>query len=191
MSAVNAPIPIGVIDNVVVLRWPAEREEVDRLTQRGIPRLLLVAPGAPPPPSVSCLEDWVRLPAADGDVQARLEALLYRASRHPSVPELDGYGQLSFRGQRVFLSPTDERAIPPLVASFERAVSEHELERAVWFDDGNPSKLRVHVSRLRKRIAPLELEITAVRNYGYRMHGRNLPADSQVPVRDPLPNRHT
>ncbi len=176
MSTGNAPFGSWTNADVVVLRYPEQRAEVERLTLLSVPRLLLVEPGAPPPASVSCLEDWVRMPAADTDVWARLEGLVHRAREHPAVPSLDGHGQLSFRGRRVFLSPTDERIAAALVAAFDHGVAEAELLRDVWPHGGHHGQLRVEVSRLRKRIAPIGLGITAIRGFGYRLHGA-LPAE--------------
>ncbi len=176
MSTADAPLGYWINQDVVILRWPEQRAEADRLAQLAVPRLLLVEPGAPPPGTVSCLEDWVRMPVDDGDVRARLETLVHRAGEHPAVPSLDGHGQLSFRGQRVVLSPLDERIAAILVAAFDRGVAEADLLRDVWPNGGHAGKLRVHISRLRKRIAPIGLRIKAIRSFGYRLHGPN-PAD--------------
>lgn len=155
--------------DVVMLRWPEQRGEAERLAALTVPCLLLVEPGAQPPTASSCLEDWIRLPADDVDVRARLHALVHRAERHPSVPALDGHGQLTFRGRTAYLSPTDERIARVLVDAFDQAVPEAALLRDMD-DDASATKLRVHVSRLRKRVDPIGLEITAIRNFGYRIH---------------------
>jgi hypothetical protein len=156
--------------DVVVVRWPEQRADAQRLARLDRPHLLLVEPGVAPPELTSCLADWIRLPADDGDVRARLAALAVRASHHPQHPTVDGFGELSYAGRRVFLSPIDLRLAELLVASFDRGVSEKELFADLWEGEGEPSKVRVHVSRLRKRIEPLGLEITSIRGFGYRMH---------------------
>ena len=56
--------------DVVVVRWPDEQPRLERLRSAGTPRLLLVAPEAPPPVPLDPLEDWVRLPADDRDLRA-------------------------------------------------------------------------------------------------------------------------
>jgi DNA-binding response OmpR family regulator len=73
----------------------------------------------------------------------------------------------------VFLSPIDQRLAALLVASFDRGVNEKELFARVFDSEGEPSKVRVHISRLRKRIEPLGLEITSIRGIGYRLHAAN------------------
>src|SRR5690242_13702649 len=96
-SAINA-----ASDDVVVVRWPEQRADVERLTRLHRPHLLLVEENEPPPVIEGCLADWIRLPAADADVRARLVALAARAKEHPSVPIVDEYGEISFRGKRAF-----------------------------------------------------------------------------------------
>jgi hypothetical protein len=156
--------------DVVVVRWPEQHADAERLARLEQPHLLLVEPGVAPPELDSCLADWIRLPADDIDVRARLSALAARAVQHPSVPALDEYGELSYGGQRVFLSPTDHRLAELLVSSFDRGVPDQELLERIREGQEDPSKIRVYVSRLRKRIRPLGLEITSIRGFGYRLH---------------------
>ncbi len=156
--------------DVVVVRWPEQRADAERLARLDRPHLLLVEPGVAPPELDSCMADWIRLPADDIDVRARLSALEARARQHPAMPTVDDYGEFAYGGKRVFLSPTDQRVADVLVTSFDRAVPEAELFRRLWDGAGEPSKVRVHISRLRKRIEPLGLEISSIRGFGYRLH---------------------
>ena len=159
--------------DIVVLRWPAEHANRERLAAEGRPRLLLVAPDSDPPDGRDCLEDWVRLPADDRDVAARLRALEVRAARHQQQPSTDERGRLTFNGDWVALSPIEERIVAVLAAHFGEVVSRDELLAAGWPDE-NPSDaaLRVHLTRLRKEIAPLGLEIATVRGFGHVMQER-------------------
>jgi two-component system, OmpR family, response regulator len=168
-------------DDVVLIRWPEQRADAERLTRLHRPQLLLVEPDAAPPILEGCLADWIRLPADDADVRARLTALVARARQHPAIPALDGFGELSFRGRRVFLSPIDERLAEALVASFDRGVPDEELFEKIWDGNGDASKVRVHISRLRKRIRPIGLEIASIRGYGYRLHAENARARERRP----------
>src|SRR3954471_21260701 len=104
--------------DIVVLRWPSERSNRERLAGEGRPRLRLVAPDESPPDGVDCLEDWVRLPAEDRDVAARLRGLELRTARHRHQPETDARGRLTFNGEWVALSPIEERIISVLAARF-------------------------------------------------------------------------
>jgi len=159
--------------DIVVLRWPAESANRERLAAEGRPRLLLVAPDADPPDGRDCLEDWVRLPADDRDVAARLRALEVRSARHQQHPETDERGRLTFNGDWVALSPIEERIVGVLAARFGEVVSRDELLAAGWPDE-HPSDaaLRVHLTRLRKEIAPIGLEIATVRGFGHVMQER-------------------
>jgi hypothetical protein len=154
-------------DDVVMLRWPDQAAQAADLRAAGIPRLLVVEPGAPPPPPADCLQDWVRLPIDHDDMRARLVALLSHTAVHPNAPALDEYGQLTHRRRSVFLSPTEARIAGTLVASFGRLVPDGALIADAWPDgDGSVSKLRVHVTRIRQRIEPLGLTIRSQKQVG-------------------------
>ena|ERR1700681_2314345 len=155
--------------DVVILHWPEQSDRIDDLERLGIPRLLLVEPGTTPPLSTSCIEDWLRLPVDEESLRARLTALAAHARRHPMVPSLDEHGQLSHRGASVFLSLTDQRIAEVLIESFGHVVSEELLLQRARPERRSDQTLRVNVSRLRRRIAPLGLAITCVRGHGYLM----------------------
>jgi hypothetical protein len=166
--------------DVVLLRWPEQRDEVERLDQLGVARLLLLEPDAAPPDIESCLQDWIRLPATDADVRARLLALEHRATTHASIPTVSEFGELSHRGKSLFLSPLDQRIVEVLVDRFGDVVGDRDLRERVWPAGATQQALRVHISRLRHRIFPLGLTITSVRSSGYAMR-------TAVVENDPLP----
>ena len=168
--------------DVAVLNWPEEADEAERLDRQGIPRLLLVAPGATPPSSGSCLEDWLALPANDVEVEARLVNLARRAEHHPRPPTIDTFGQLTYRGRSRFLSPVEQRLAQTLIETFGAIVEERELRKQVWADGATEQRLRVHVSRLRRRLLPIDLTITCVRNAGYLMAEADALDLAAVPV---------
>ena len=66
----SGPSVCGV--DVVLVRWPHEAGRRSELTEQGVPRLLLVDEEAEPPLPSDCLEDWVRVPASEADVKARV-----------------------------------------------------------------------------------------------------------------------
>jgi two-component system, OmpR family, response regulator len=164
--------------DVVVLRWPEQARDVERLERLGAPRLLLVEPGVPPPESDSCLQDWLRLPAEDADVRVRLRALAHRSASHPVLPTVDTFGQLSYRGRALFLSPLDQRMAEVLIEHFGTVINDEEVRQRVWPDGATTQSLRVLVSRVRRRIAPLGLTISRVRGAGYVMRQ---PSGSSAP----------
>lgn len=156
--------------DIVVIRWPGEEADRERLASECRPRLLLVAPESDPPDGRDCLEDWVRLPADDRDVAARLHALEVRAARHHHRPETDARGRLTFNGAWVSLSPIEERLVAALTTHFGQVVSREELLAAGWPNEqASDAALRVHLTRLRKEIVPLGLEIATVRGFGHVM----------------------
>jgi hypothetical protein len=154
----------------VVIRWPADQDRRRELADLGVPRLLLVDSDAPPPVCTDALEDWIRLPSDERDIDARMNGLRARASSWaPSTrPELDGHGRL-LRGNRwVALSPTEEELCALLIGEFGHVVSDKELMAQAWPQGtGTPTGLRLQMTRLRRRIADLQLEVRSVRGKGY------------------------
>lgn len=155
--------------DVVLVRWPEDATRLEELRSSGTPRLLLVAPDAAPPDVADAHEDWVRLPAEDRDVRARVATLAARSSG-AGVPTIDEDGVVRFRGQWVALSPVERSLANALVARFGAVVSRDVLARRAW-PDGLPTRnaLDVHVLRLRRRVAELGLEVRTVRARGYLM----------------------
>ncbi len=155
--------------DVVLVRWPAEEERRAHLAGQGVPRLLLVEDAAAPPIAIDDLEDWIRVPADEVDLHARVENLNRRSrSRVASVPDLDDDGVLRVGASWVPLPPVEARLTRVLVDRFGTVVSREALARAGW-PDGAPGRnaLDVHVLRLRRRVAPLGLAIRTVRSRGY------------------------
>ncbi|HET7487143.1 MAG TPA: helix-turn-helix domain-containing protein [Acidimicrobiales bacterium] len=155
--------------DVVLLRWPLERERRDLLARMRAARLLLVENGDPPPEPEDCVEDWIRLPAHEDDVKLRVRALALRGRAHSTtVPVLDRDGVLRFGAQWVPLPPVESRLTTAFLDRFGAVVSRDALARAGW-PDGSPGRnaLDVHVLRLRRRLAPLSLVIRTVRSRGY------------------------
>jgi DNA-binding response OmpR family regulator len=147
-----------------------------------VPRLLLIEGDAVPPDPGDCLEDWIRVPAAEIDVRARIGALNDRASRHVSAaPSLDHDGVLRFGGAWVPLPPVEARLTEGLLGRFGAVVSRDTLSRAGW-PEGAPGRnaLDVHMLRLRRRINPLGLAIRTVRSRGYLLEGPLNGTSAQV-----------
>ena len=155
--------------DVVLLRWPAEAGTRNRLSVSGEARLLLVEADQAPPTIVDCLEDWIRVPAPEEDIRARVDALTIRWQSHEtSVPAIDEDGVLRFGGRWVSLPPLEARLTATLLQRYGAVVGREKLIRAVW-PGGSPGRnaLDVHVLRLRRRIAPLDLAVRTVRSRGY------------------------
>ncbi|HVM65171.1 MAG TPA: hypothetical protein VMU14_09945 [Acidimicrobiales bacterium] len=159
---------------VVLVNWPEHADQVAALAQAGLPRLLLVATDADPPASVDASEDWVRLPADERDIAARVQRLTHRAlGSATGPPVLDGNGRLHYSGSWVALSPIEARMASALVEQFGSVVTEDELGARGWPGGAwPPGALRVHLTRLRQRLAPLGLEVARVRLQGLVLQER-------------------
>jgi hypothetical protein len=155
--------------DVVLLRWPLEQERRDVLASQGRPRVLLVEGDEPAPVVVDCLEEWVRMPASEADIDARCRTVVERAVQHlPVRPELDPDGVLRSGPGWVSLPPVEARLMAALLDRFGAVVSRDQLARSGW-PKGAPGRnaLDVHMLRVRRRIAPLGLVIKTVRSRGY------------------------
>jgi DNA-binding response OmpR family regulator len=139
------------------------------LTALGTPRLLLIDSGTSPPLPTDCLEDWLRVPASEEDVRARVACLEVRADAHRTeAPRLDDDGVLRFSDRWVSLPPVEARLCRALVERFGAVVSRDALSRAGWPSaDAGRNALDVHILRLRRRLAPASLIIRTVRSRGY------------------------
>lgn len=153
-----------------MVRWPEEAERLDGLRSAGRARLLLVEGDCPPPVAIDRLEDWIRLPAPDLDLRARVDGLT-RAAVECALehPQVDDDGLLRYSQEWVSLPPVEARLAAALVDRFGSVVSREALTRAAWTDGQAPGRnaLDVHMSRLRRRIESMGLLITTVRSRGY------------------------
>ena len=167
-TTLSDPTPLAAAGgHVAILAWPEERDQIENLRAAGTPRLLLVAPDAPAPLSTECDEDWVRLPAPEDDVRVRAAMVAARAARHSHQPVMKGDGRLVFRGHWVALSQTEEAIAAVFLESFGEVVDLEALIAGCGDQSPSEGAIRVHLTRLRKRIRPLGLAIHVVHGRGY------------------------
>ena len=155
---------------VELVRWPGERDRLEVLQSKGIPRLLLVDDDAIPPEVTDCLEDWVRVPSFERDILARSAALTARAARHTggAQPRLDTAGILRFGDDWVSLGPVDAALCHLLIDRYGELVDREALTVAAWPGASSArNNLDVQIMRLRRRLAPVGLRIRTVRSHGY------------------------
>ncbi|HWH34555.1 MAG TPA: winged helix-turn-helix domain-containing protein [Acidimicrobiales bacterium] len=153
---------------VAHVRWPEERWRREQLRRQGRPRILLVGADTTPPSGGDCLEDWIRVPVDDLELESRSRGLLVRTRHHrPVPPALEG-GVLRVGSRWVSLSPLETRLAALLVERSGTVVSRDALTRAGW-PDGSTARntLDVHAVRLRRRLASVGLAIRTVRGRGY------------------------
>ncbi|MGH9075926.1 MAG: winged helix-turn-helix domain-containing protein [Acidimicrobiales bacterium] len=163
--------------DVSVLRWPSEAGRRAELARSHVPRLLLLEDGSAPPAGEDslgdCLEDWVRMPAPETELRARIDGLARRGRRHgPASPVLDDDGILRAGETVVPLPPVEARLTRALLERFGAVVSRERLASEAW-PGATPGRnvLDVHILRLRRRIVPLGLSIRTVRCRGYLLAG--------------------
>jgi hypothetical protein len=158
----------AVYHDVVVVAWPAERSEVERLARMGVPRLLLVDESEDPPVVGDVLEDWLRMPADERDVRARINVLRHRADTVRVVPFVDEHGRLFYRGRWVSLGRSIERLARLFVERFDDVVTDGDLKAQGWAaEELGSTSFRGQLHRFRKRVSSLGLELRLVRGGGH------------------------
>ncbi len=158
--------------DVVLVEWPAEETKRSRLARQGLPRLLVVAESAAAPTECDVFEDWIRMPASEEDVDARVvRSLQRRALEHnEATPTVDATCLLRFGHSSVALAPLHAQLAAPLVNEFESAVSRQQLIHAGW--QGHPpseDSLDCGIARLATAIGPIGLTIRDVGHHGFVM----------------------
>lgn len=152
------------------MHWPSEQTRLTDLRSSGRPRLVVVRDGVVPPFTPDAMEDWIRLPASEDDVHARVRVLedRMRGAEGTRVPFIDDNGLLHLDGDWVSLSPVEVHLVTVLVDRYGAVVGRDSLARAGW-PDGMPGRnvLDANIVRLRRRLAPLGLVIRTVRSRGY------------------------
>lgn len=157
---------------VALLEWPREQARRDGLARQGVPRLLLVAEDAPPPTALGDDEDWIRLPADEQDVYARVRRLgVWSASREAPSPVLLADRVLRRGDAMIVLTPLEAVLTAVLLDEPGRVVPRSRLEQAAW-PDGEPNRRATdtHLYRLRRRLQGLGLAIAAVRGRGFALY---------------------
>ena len=160
---------LGDDDDLVLLRWPDDEQLRRDLATRDVPRLLLVADGTPPPPSLGLCEDWIRLPLDASELLARRAAVLQRATCAEHGPVLDADGLLWWSDRWVAIPPAQVPVVRLLVDRVRRLVRREELLAAYVERGGsdNPVAFKAVLGRLVKRFAQVGLDLRSLRGRGY------------------------
>ena len=157
--------------DVVVLRWPEERDDAAHIAETGAALLYLVAPDDDPPLLENCLQDWVRIPGDERDLRARIDALKVRAAAHAGPPWITDDGVLHCHGKSVHLAPHEARLAEVLVAHFDEVVPDDTIAEHASTADPDRS-VRAEIAELRTRLRSVDLQIRRVLNRGYRLYAR-------------------
>lgn len=153
-----------------ILAWPDQDARRRQLAEDGVPRLLLLERGTPPPTDLDRHEDWIWTPADERDVFARLRHLAVRAARSGLTSEdvtvTDGL--LRVGRHRLRLPPVEAAILQRLGSPPESLHTREELAEAAWAGDAHGRRsLDSRILVLRRRLEPLGLEIRAVRGRGF------------------------
>lgn len=158
--------PLAPAATVALVRWPCGRAERSRLAAEGVPRLLLVEPGAQPPDDCTAEEDWIRSPADPIDLHHRLESLR-RAWATPLV-QVDDDGLLWRDHRWVALGVVERALVAALLDRPGRLVGREALYASAWPDGGVDARaLDRGMARIRPKLEPLGIQIHCVTGSGY------------------------
>lgn len=157
--------PTTALD-VVLVRWPSQRAERERLVGEGVPRLLLVEAGHAPPDDGHDHEDWIRTPADPVDLHHRLAAL----RRHVRVPSLhlDDSGLLWREDRWVALGEIELALVRTLLDHAGRLVRREALHAVAWPEGGVDDRaLDRGIARVRPKLADLGVHVHCITATGY------------------------
>jgi hypothetical protein len=154
--------------DVPLIEWPIEEERRQDLAAAGLPRLLVVSRGQPPPRMLDVLEDWVRAPADVSEVMARQATLRARVPTR-QMPTVDEHGLLWFGASWVSVPPSQLGVVRQLVDGAGRLVAADDLRCAYAADGGNPDSaaMKAVMVRLGRRVNDVGLRLHNIRGRGY------------------------
>jgi hypothetical protein len=153
---------------VELLRWPSQDNPRRLLASLARPRLLLLAPDAPPPTLLDDLELWVPDGSDASLIAAAVTALQHKVLIDHTEPVLDDDGLLWFRGRWVAVPDAQIPVIGLLVEHYKRLVHNDDLSRAYHHGGGSntPASVRALIVRVGQRLATIGLKLHVVRRRG-------------------------
>ena len=128
-------------------------------------------------------DDYIVKPFSIGELQARLEALLRRAT----PPAADGgkpvviggisidfeRHEVSVRGKRTRLAPKEFAILKLLVEANGKVLSRDQLLQSIWGHDQDVEidtrTVDQHVARLRRKLGAESARVATVTNFGYQI----------------------
>jgi hypothetical protein len=163
---------LGHVAGVDVVLWPDEADRRAALDEAGRPCLLVISCDETAP-RLGPLEDWVREPLEADEVRARCLALGRRAACG-SPPTLDD-GLLLHCGAWAAIPPAQVAMVELLVDRIGSVVRKEELVAAAEATGASSHEeaVKAAMGRLVKRLAPLGLDVRAIRGRGYLLEVRN------------------
>jgi len=164
---------LGTHNGVAVLQWPRDEDEIPALARVGLPRLLLVHPGASRVPADSPLQTSLPSAAEPDRIHRALLTLCRQAGKRRASegpPLLTDDGWVCTGAGKVELAPDAHRLAAPLLAHFGRPVDDTVL--ALGEGPNGPGLFPLHgrVARLRRHVNPLGLDVAIVPGDAHFMH---------------------
>ena len=155
--------------DVALVQWPDEWEKLDQLRTAGAPRLLIVEHGVPPV-APDELEDWLRAPIDETELELRLANLRRRADLSSTSVSVED-GVLRVGNRLIVLPPIEARLAAALLERKHAVVGREILTRRAW-PQGEPrgrNVLDVHIAKLRRILDATGIHILTVHRRGYLM----------------------
>jgi hypothetical protein len=168
-------VSVKAVTEIEVLRWPEELARRNDCAERGIPCLLLVDTDAAPPETTLPSEDWIRIPADERDLLARMNRLGRLTAHRAPSPTIDDTDIFHVDDRWIALSSTEAALARALIKNAGGLVRRRDLLSALT-GERRPRTLDLQIHRLRRRIAAVGFTVVAVRGRGYAL--QPLPFDS-------------
>jgi hypothetical protein len=154
--------------DVRLVRWPEEASFREELATLAVPRILILDDCTAPPTPWDEIEDWVRAPVAQAELELRATTVARRADGRER-PWLDADGLLWFRDRWAVVPRGQGPVIDALVAKFGRVVRDDEI-REVFETSANSTHaeaVKTSMRRISDLLGPLGLLLKRVRGSGY------------------------
>jgi DNA-binding response OmpR family regulator len=171
-------VPSAPQPEVALVNWPAQNDRRRELAAVGAPCLLLVSGDSEPPVIDGILEDWIRVPADERDLYARLRRLHLLVNPSTGLPMVDDEDLFHHGDRWVGLSASEATLARILLVSYRKLVTRRSLEEALLQGDESSRVIDTQVHRLRTRITSLGFTVTAVRGRGYVLEPRWMAAET-------------
>jgi hypothetical protein len=161
---------LGSHNGVAVLQWPRDAERATHCSVLGIPNLCFVADSIAPSCCREELREWLPSKATDREVHESLCRLSKHgaARRSGAALALDSDG-LRLGDGEVALAPPARELAAVFIASFERAVDDASLSRAVNGATRTQRSFLGELLQLDRDVNQLGLEIVPVKEHAHLM----------------------
>lgn len=163
LAARSTSLPVELVE------WSTQADLRKALANAGIPRVLLVQPGAQPPTPLGVDEGWVHMDATDDEVDECARTVLERLVTSAPIVSIDER-VWCHRGREFRLTRLQALVFGELVAKRGTTVTHEELTAVGW--PGEPVNLVAldsAIQRIREQLVGTGLSVRTVRCVGYAL----------------------